>query len=338
VVALAALPTTAEAAATSGGEPVVTSTTLPISGLEAIAADTKHDHLFVAGGDSDFSLLVTSFSGTVISTIPLGSRATSLALTADRRTLFVALPDADSIAIIDTATLKETAHYSTGVGTKPTFVTAVGHNAWFGYGQPANAGIGFLDGRHGTVKLTPDRDFYAAPKLTSSPAAPGILLAGEVASGPSVIEEFGITSGSPVLESKTQIEATDGCEFVHDFAITPNGRDVVTACGWPYFAVSYSLKGLTEDGNYQTGPYTNQVAIAGSGQIAVGLDPSNGVNLDVFSPGNPTPTASLSLGGAAANEIVGGLAWGSNCHELLAATYSFSSSAVTLYTISFATR
>jgi hypothetical protein len=338
-VALVAAPATAEAAASSGSGPVITSSTLPVSGIAAMAADTKHGHLFVAGGYSDFSLSVTDFSGKVVGTIPLGSRASSLALTSDERTLFVALPDAASIAVINTATLTETASYSTGAGTAPTYVAAVGHDAWFGYGQPANAGIGFLDPRHGTVTLTPESAFYAAPKVLTSPAAPGIVLAGEVSVSPSVLEEFDIASGSPVLKAATQVGTTDGCEFLKDFAFTPDGRDVVTACGWPYYAVSYRLQGLVQDGTYQTGPYTNRVAISDRGRIAVGLNPSGPANLDLFSPGDATPTASLALGGpSVGNETVTGLAWVSCGRELLATVYDQLTSSVILYTIDFGAR
>lgn len=338
-VALALPPPTAEAAASTGSGPVITSSTLPVDGMEAIAADTSHNHLFVAGGYSDFSLLVTDFSGKSVGTIPLGSRASSLALTSDGRTLFAALPDADSIAVIDTTTLTKTASYPTGAGTAPTYVTAVRHNAWFGYGQPGNAGIGFLDGHRGAVKLTPEPDFYAAPKVLSSPSAPGILLAGEVSVSPSVVEEFGITSGSPVLKAATQAGTADECFFLKDFAITPDGRDVVTACGAPYYAVSYRLKGLVEDGTYQTGPYTNQVAISGSGQVAVGLNPSGSGNLDLFAPGDAAPTASLALGGSEFGyETVTGLAWVSHGHELLATAYDLLTSSVILYTIDFGAR
>lgn len=336
VVALAVQPAAAEAAASTGSGPVVTSSTLPVSGMAAMAADTRHNHLFVAGGSSDFSLLVTDFSGKAVGTIPLGSRASSLALTSDARMLFVALPDSASIAVIDTTTLTQTASYPTGAGTAPTYVTAVGHDAWFGYGQPGNAGIGFLNGHRGTVTLTPEPGFYAAPKVLASPAAPGVLLAGEVTVTPSVLEEFDITSGSPVLEATTQVGTTDGCEFLNDFAVTPDGRDVVTACGWPYYAVSHRLKGLVEDGTYQTGPYTHRVAISGSGRIAVGLTPSGSANLDLFSSGNAAPTASLSLGGAnVVYETVTGLAWVSCGHELLATVYDYLTSSVILYTINF---
>jgi hypothetical protein len=335
VMALA--PAGSAQAASSGGAPAITSATLSVHGFEAMAADTKHDHLFVAGGYSDTSLLVTDFSGAAVGTIPVGSRVSSLALSPDRRTLFAALPDADSIAVIDTASLTKTAVYATGTGTSPTYVAAVGHDAWFGYGQPAQAGIGFLDRHHGTVTLTREPAFYAAPKLTASPAAPGVLLAGEASVEPSIVEEFAIASGAPVLTAATDPwTSPDGCENFQGFAITPDGSDVVTACGWPYAAESYSLDGLANDGAYETGPYTSSIAIADKGQIAVGLNPSSGTNLDLFSPGGANPTASFTLGGGlSVYQTVLGLAWVSHDRELLAAAYDDLSGSVILYTIDF---
>ena len=141
------------------------------------------------------------------------------------------------------------------------------------------------------------------------------------------------------LKAATQVGTTDGCEFLKDFAFTPDGRDVVTACGWPYYAVSYRLQGLVQDGAYQTGPYTNRVAISDRGRIAVGLNPSGPANLDLFSPGDATPTASLALGGpSVANETVTALAWVSCGRELLATVYDQLTSSVILYTIDFGAR
>jgi hypothetical protein len=196
-----------------------------------------------------------------------------------------------------------------------------------------------LDRHHGTVTLTPEPDFYAAPDVATSPAAPGILLAGEVTVTPSIIEEFDMASGSPVLTAATQPGlSVDGCQNLRDLAITADGRDVAATCGWPYYALSYSLTGLVEDGTYQTGPYTNSVAIAKSGQIAVGVNPSSTANLFLFSPGNSTPTVSYALGGASSvYETVYGLAWGSHDRELFVMVYDLLLQRPVLYTINFDT-
>jgi hypothetical protein len=340
LVAVLAAPAALAQAAPSAGGPTVIGTTLPVDGFQAMAADTRHGRLFVSGGRDEASLLVTDFSGTALSTIPLSSSASSLALSADGRTLFAALPGADSIAVIDTVSLKQTALYSTGAGTSPTYVAAGGRGAWFGYGQQGtfSSGIGLLDRHHGTVTLTAEPDFYAAPKVATSPAAPGILLAGEVTISPGIIEEFDITSGSPVFTAVSPAATIGGCQSLTDFAVTADGRDVVAACESPGVAHSYSMAGLADDGTYQTESSSNRVATAGNGRIAVGLL-SDTANLDLFSPDNPTPTMSFALGGGrSVYESVYGLAWVSHHRELLAMVYDSPLGSVILYTINFDTR
>jgi YVTN family beta-propeller protein len=185
-------------AATAAATGAVTTAALPLTGFTSIVADTAHREEFISGGYHDTSIAVTDAAGNVVTTIPLGTRATSLALSPDRRSLYAALPDADTVSVIDTATLKATARYSTGKGTAPQYVAAVGRSIWFGYGQGIEQGIGVIDQHHGTVTLMSERDFDGAPMLVSSPAAPGVLIAGNAHMDPSVIEEFNVTTGSPV--------------------------------------------------------------------------------------------------------------------------------------------
>lgn len=56
-----------------------------------------------------------------------------MAESADESTLYVALPDADAISVIDTATLTETRSISTGADTEPESLALAGGRLFFGY-------------------------------------------------------------------------------------------------------------------------------------------------------------------------------------------------------------
>jgi sugar lactone lactonase YvrE len=260
--------------------------------------------------------VVTDFSGGLVATITGEPGAGSLALSSNGHTLYVALTNTDAISAVDTRTLHETARYVTGTDAVPQHLAVVGNKVWFSYGSQGHAGIGVLDPRHAKVTLTAEPDFYGAPLLATSPSAPDTLVAGETDAGPSVIEAFDVASGAPVSTAKSNPWASpNGCEFVHGLAISANGTDVLAACGYPYFATSLKLTDLTEDGTYQTGPYTNAIATARNGRIAVGVDALSS-SVYIFTPGTSTATATYTLSGFG----VYGLAWSENDRKLFAVT------------------
>lgn len=301
-------------AATAAAGPTST-TVLPLTGFSSIAADSSHHQVFVSGAGSD-PVEVTDFTGKALTTLPALDGATALALSRQDGILYAAIGGTDEIAAVNTATLQEVALYFTGTGHDPLHLAVVGDDIWFSYGTAGNAGIGVLDPAALTVTAGRQSDFYYAPVLAASPSAPNTLVAGNSGIDPSVIESFDVTSGTPVLRAKSNPWAqSDGCENLRELAITASGTDVVAACGWPYHGSQLSLSAMAEDGTYQTGAYPSAVAIASaSGTIAIGL--AADASLDLFTPGNPNPISTYTLGGYGVSDM----AWDRSGHTLFAIT------------------
>jgi hypothetical protein len=141
---LTALPASpAHAGSGSGSVSSSAGLRLPVTSLYQLAVDGKHDHLFFSEGYPDDAgspapgmgqgLLVTSFSGKTAATLDAGTEVTGLALSPDGATLYAALPLADEVAAISTATLKQTAVYHLGSGDKPMSVAVASGKLWVSY-------------------------------------------------------------------------------------------------------------------------------------------------------------------------------------------------------------
>ena len=308
-----AVPAPASAMAAAGP---TSATALPLTGFSSIVADSAHHQVFVSGAGSD-PVVVADFAGRQVGSLSALNGATALALSQNEGILYAAIGGTDEIAAVNTSTLQEVAVYFTGTGYNPLHLAVVGHDIWFSYGSAGNAGIGVLDPADLTVGTTRESAFYYAPLLAASPSAPNTLVAGNGGIDPSVVESFAVSSGAPVpIASSDPWSQSDGCENLGQLAITADGADVVTACGWPYHGSELTLSGMTEDATYQTGPYPESVAIApANGTIALGVDATN-PTVDLFQPGTQNPTGTYQLSGFG----VYGLAWDQSGSELFAVT------------------
>jgi hypothetical protein len=313
----------ASAAAATGA---ASTTALALSGYSSLVADSVHGHVFVSGTSTD-PVVVTDFTGAPVATLSSLTGANSLALSADSGILYAALSGTDEIAAVNTATLQEVAVYFTGAGHDPEHLAVAGHDVWFGYGSGGAAGIGELDPSVPAVTVNAESAFYDAPLLAASPSAPDTLVAGNGGMSPSVVESFDVASGTPaeIAESDPWTQS-DGCENLQALAISESGTDVVAACGSPYHGSSLSIAAMTEDAQYQTGPYVDAVAVsAANGTIALGVYATSS-SVDLFTPGDATPTATYQLGGFG----VAGLAWDASGTTLFAVTDPSSGSAPSL--------
>jgi hypothetical protein len=307
-------------------------TALPLTGFSSIAADSAHHQVFVSGAASD-PVAVADFAGRQVGSLSALKGATALALSQGDGILYAAIGGTDEIAAVNTATLQEVAIYFTGTGYDPLHLAVVGHDVWFSYGSAGNSGVGVLDPAALTVGTTRESSFYYAPVLAAAPSAPNILVAGDSGISPSVVESFDVSSGAPVPIAKSDPwSQSDGCENLQQLAITADGTDVITACGWPYHGSSLTLSGMTEDATYQTGPYPTAAAVdpdPAHGTIALGVSFTS-ASVSTFQPGATTPTATYQLSGT----DVPGVAWNQSGSELFAvSTPPTPSSAPTLNVI-----
>ncbi|MBC3842910.1 hypothetical protein GXW82_30285 [Streptacidiphilus sp. 4-A2] len=253
-----------------------------------------------------------------------------MTLSADGRTLYVALQDAHAIAAIDTTTLAETARYPVPGGLGPSSVAVTGGELWFSYwgAHPSDpSGIGSVDvaAAQPAVAVDPAQDdWQSAPLLAVSPGAPGTLAAGDWngVGESSVIPKvavFQVSQGT--LVSTAVLNKFVG---LTDLAVTPDGKELVVATDPPGSAFAqpdpqvYSLADLSLLGHYgETGTEVNGVAIAPQGTVAasvagipeVSVYPSGGIGA--------SNSFSFAAGTVPADR---GLAWGANGTELFAVT------------------
>ncbi|MFB7572435.1 hypothetical protein [Streptomyces sp. NPDC056165] len=305
---------------------------LPISSSEDIVVDGVHQHVFISDSASG-SVVVTGYDGTVVQQIDSEPGASGLALSADSGTLYVALRTAAAISAIDTATLQETARYSTGAGTAPRYLAVAGGKVWFGYGEDAG-GIGYVDAS-GTdpVIYAPSgggRTFYSAPMLASSPGNPGLLVAGDVSTSPTQLAVYDVSTG----DARQTAYASISGGSVSDLAVTPDGKDVVVASGAPYYHQSYLTSDLSPSSRYTTGDYPNAVAITPDGStLAAGLYAPYDPDVYLFKPGVDTQLKSYDFPSTSTNSTTlqdAGLAWAPDGSRLFALTKSYDLSTLTL--------
>jgi YVTN family beta-propeller protein len=94
-----------------------------------MVVDDEHEQIFVAAGDSSSSLSVLDFSGHLqgqLKNLPFVS-----GMVVDGANLYVAVSGDDSIAVIDTETLRETGRYSVHPYTHPNELALAGGRLWF---------------------------------------------------------------------------------------------------------------------------------------------------------------------------------------------------------------
>jgi hypothetical protein len=273
-------------------EAATTSVQLPISTYSHMLIDPAHHHIFFTGGSGSASILVTDYSGNQVATIPNEPGATGLALSGDGSTVYAALANGDAVSAISTSTLTETARYATGAGTQPAYVADTSGKIWFGYGGAAQGGIGSIDPSTGTVTLKAAAgNWYSAPILAASPN--GELAAGEPGQSPVQLATYDVSSGTAtVLAPELFDQSADNLQSMQ---ITPDGKDLVTASGYPYYQQVYKVSDLSADGVYPTTNYPNSVSISGDGSVAAGTDAGSN-EVFVFAPGGSTTLNTYNFG------------------------------------------
>ncbi|MCX4823755.1 Ig-like domain repeat protein [Streptomyces sp. NBC_01142] len=309
------------------------------SSAQDIVVDGVHRRVFVSS-PTGAKIIAADYNGKVVGGITDIPGASGMALSADSATLYVALRDAAAIAAIDTATLKVTARYETGAGTAPENVALAGGKLWFGYEKPGGGGdIGALDlaGAKPSVALNQAAEaagmWKTAPELASTPAVPGLLVAGaKVGTSqrkPAVLAVYDVASGAARHKAqRSDILLGAGME---DFEVAPDGRNVVVADPLGGFHRTFSTSDLSFTAGYPASAYSNAIDIAPDGSVAAGgqlMTSSGGSDwqgsrVDVFRPGTDKAVRAFDFpwgDGQASDLSEDGLAWAPDSSRLFALT------------------
>jgi DNA-binding beta-propeller fold protein YncE len=306
----------------AAAQAAVTETTVELPLVSAADVVASSANVFVSGGRTSSTVVVTSASGTnqrVVEDLP---GPTDLELSADGSVLYVALPNANEIAAINTATLQETARFATGLGECPSSLAVIEQTLWFGYGCDqwgGNIGRINLAGAPATTVGLSSVDFHSHPLLSAGRTDPARLFAAQPSLSPSSVTVFAIAAGG-TLEVAGQTEHTVVGSNLRDVDAAPDGATFYTASGAPYEIVQFESDQLTvARRRFVTGPYPNAVEVSHDGtQVAAAAD---GNGLFVFRPTSAQPTE-LSLTGSQ-SVADRGIAWAPSGAQLYAVTADF---------------
>ncbi|MGW2746644.1 YncE family protein [Streptomyces sp. NPDC001450] len=338
VTALAvALSSVALIGSAAGAAVADSSAALPITSSGDIIVDGVHRRVFISD-PSGGKVVATDYNGTVIGTITSLPQADGLELSADSATVYVAVPGADEIVAIDTATLTEAGRYATGDGTDPQHLALAGGKLWFGYGSVGHGNIGSLDlsGGQPQVSLAQEAEgtWNDAPLLDSAPGAPDTLAAGSR----QYYFTLGIYDVSSGTASRTAFlggqDAAIG-NTAEDLALTPDGTELVVATTAGDFQQVFRTSDLSETIRYPSSYWQQRsVDVAPDGLVAVGTDTYASFQLphvSIYKPGGTAPRRTANFtdetGGVAQEALLdhGDLAFAPDSSRLFAVTHGLSS-------------
>ncbi|MFD9889053.1 YncE family protein [Amycolatopsis sp. NPDC059027] len=297
-----------------------------------MVADQANHHVFVSGGKTGNGVVVTDFHGWVRKTIDSQFGASGMTLSADGRTLYVALASGDAISAIDTTTLAETARYPTGAQSCPAHLARTGTVVWFGYGceESWNGGIGKLDTAATPPTVTLDLQganvhFHHAPLLASRTGDAGPLVAGQAELSQSAVYVYAVTGGKLDARASGAVVGSD----LTDLALSPDGKTIYTASGSRDAVEAFNSTDLTRAGAYHTGQYPNAVATSPDGRYIAGGVRNPRDDVYVYETGGAVPLSTLD---ATSDGVLAprGLAWSTDNERLFAITRPANGSAPTL--------
>ncbi|MFG2559275.1 YncE family protein [Streptomyces sp. NPDC048496] len=268
---------------------------IPVASADDTVVDGIHQRLYFSDRSQD-KIVVTDYTGKVVTTLTGLPQVRDLELSPDAGTLYAAVYGADKIVAFDTATLTQTAEYPTGDRTIPSRLAYADGKLWFGYGDQWDSGLGSVDLTAETPTVTLDlaagHDFASPPKLYADPDNPGTLLALDagISSGPILV--YDISSGTPVI----RVSAEKG-GFYNDAALTPDGQNVVVAGPGNRALTEYRLSDLEQVRTFPVASAPETVSIAPDGTVAATvLDTDDLGDTYVFSsdPARPASVRNLS--------------------------------------------
>ncbi|MET9954777.1 Ig-like domain repeat protein [Streptomyces sp. NPDC006339] len=305
-------------AGTAGPAAADSSVALPVSSVGDMVVDGVHQKIFISD-PTNGKLVVTDYAGTVLTTLADLPGVRGLEISADSSRVYAAVAGKGEILSISTETPTDAIGYDLGEAENPADLAIAGGKIWFGYGKAGAGNLGSLDlsGETPQVALAQAADgtFFTAPLLGADPAAPGVLAAGTGGGGTAGVWVFDVSAGSATVKASLPNAGTN----LGELDVTPDGTQVITSSGYPYYHQAYSTTDLSEVTRYHSASYPNAVAIASDGTIAAGTASSSEKDVRVFRPGNSTSVHEFETGG---NVAAGALAWAPDNSKLFAVSQS----------------
>ncbi|MGW0968012.1 YncE family protein [Streptomyces sp. NPDC002516] len=269
-----------------------------------IVADDTLQRAF-AGDRWNGKIVATDYSGVLVDSVAGLGTVADLALSADGRTLYAALPDSHQILALDAATLDIKARYAVAAAEGPHHLAFTGGKVWFDYDDPQGGGLGSIAPAGGTDAVAlgqlPDGvDISGDLVLDADPGKPGMLAfaaTGLDASGGMGVLDVSGTSPQIVAYDNSQISGAG------DIDLVPGSPEVLVNARKRY---TYADGKFSAAGSYQYGGWNGDVSPSGL------LATADVTHVTVYRPGVDTPIVSHHVSD---NEL-GGVAWAQDSSRL----------------------
>ena len=284
LTALATVPATAHAADDARMTIVPSARTplLALPGFGAIVADDVTHSVFVSSGGGGDGVEEIGYGGTILGMLGHEQGADGLVLSADGKTLYVALTGADAVAAIDTGTFTEKARYPLPPRSCPTNLARTGPDVWIGYGCDHGAGT---SGGGGIAVLatdaavpkaalakeipaqqgsTAEAHYAPAPLVAASGQAPGTLVVSEPYVNPTTVTTYATSAGADPSLHAVRTATLGGSELA-DLAMPPSGATAFAALGSQTTVDGLATSSLAVAGQYTMGLGPDAVAVSPDG-------------------------------------------------------------------------
>lgn len=269
---------------------------LPVEDFRGIELDEDRGRLYVAQGvGGGVPLVVTDLDGRLLNKLAAVTDVSDVVLSDDGRTLYAAQGFAQ-ITAVDTETLTVRAVYPAPDGACVYTVEPSGDKVVGGF---RNCGIGqgglLVWSAPGITPVVYTEGPDYKPVIDASPGAPGLLVAGDNGVSPVTMYVIDVSGATPRIAARRS-----GGTGLTDFAVSPDGTEVVASLGSPYEHRSYRLPDLAEATVYPSGPFpTDAVWSADGGVVAVGRAATHAYDADVllYAKGSTSPTYLLDMRG-----------------------------------------
>ncbi|MEV0426474.1 hypothetical protein [Micromonospora sp. NPDC050495] len=268
---------------------------LPVDDLRAIELDEARGRLYLAQGvGGALPLVVTDLDGRLLNRVTAVADISDLVLSDDGRILYVA-QDFNRIVALDADTLTIVASYPAPPGAHLYTVEPTGDKIVGGF---IDAGLGsgglLIWSAPGTPPVVYTEGPNYHPIIDASPGAPGLLVAGDTGYSPVSTYVVDVAGDSPRIVGRRD---NTGSNLI-DYAVSPDGTEVVETVGYPYEHHSYRLPDLADATVYPSGVYPQDAAWSGDAStVAIGRASTGTGDADVYlyGKGGTVPTYAVDF-------------------------------------------
>jgi hypothetical protein len=266
---------------------------LPVQDFRAIELDEDRGRLYLAQGvGAGFPLVVTNLDGRLSDQVESVTDVSDLVLSDDGNTLYVA-QGFSRIAALDAESLTIKATYPAPDGACVFNVEPAGDKVVGGYFDCGSGSGGLLVwSAPDTAPIAFTRGPDYEPVIDASPGAPGLVVAGDTHISPVTTYLIDVNGDSPRIVA----QRGDTGGILEDYAVSPDGTEVVESVGSPYEHRSYRLPDLSDGTVYPSGVYPVDAAWSGDGStVAVGRSQTDSIDADVILYPKDSTTATYAV-------------------------------------------